>query len=828
MSVTGIQDSVQILNEHKILEKDEMKVDVFPLINSLEHESKEKENATETKVDESCKGSNSDVNNVSDKTETVALPKTTFCTTTSNTTTTVVNNLTSATIATSTNSQSKSSVSVTCASMPNATATTTSTDSRKNSSHPIITSTSSCGTKLTLKYKNLNSEKKHKLDTSKHEDEPSEKRRKSTILSNHTLGVEKLSNNHPLKKHSQMNRSSSDNGERTTVTTASTAASIISTTSTTTTEINSTTISTSVPAVAVTSQNVVINKVTTTPIRPGTPITTPMGPKWTSRSSTPPCYVPKTTYSPIINIPNVQPSTSTSKTTESNKSAIKSKPSTPIGYKTLRDPPKAWNPQLPRPNLSKPSPDSKYPDKNARPAKFFKMRNNMPRYLGNPASGVKPLYQVHMSPEKEKSFDGSKPEKSEIKKHSIVKIDPKTLKPISERAPETSNLSNQSDLKINTSSVSIFNPLKLQSSPKGDRKSPKSPHSPKKSTSPTYKRDKITLGFTPPNPFVPNLTSPTLNPQHHFLFPSGPGFPPYDPRFMAAYNYLYTQRIPFSPTPPITTLSLDLNQRKNFDLHTPTSPQLANLPQQQQSPKSSSNSSTKSNNQQSHKIVTTTGCNTNSGSSSCSSSSSSSNSNNTGSCSNNNNHNTTGTNQKGGKKVKDGSKNEKSLENAVEKLTQNRLKNDLKQEKCGETIKEDQTQQQPQHQQHQQQQLQQEDKEQKVKDERVNKERDDVKIEKDEKKRKVGDNDDDKGKTDDDDVKNVSEETTLNANNNNNKHDNKDDGSNVNENDNKNDVKKEINDDNNKVCDKSNNNSKKTNNDGDDDDNNKLVAVDKN
>lgn len=150
------------------------------------------------------------------------------------------------------------------------------------------------------------------------------------------------------------------------------------------------------------------------------------------------------------------------------------------------------------------------------------------------------MYQVHVSPEKEKAPETNKTEKSEIKKHSIVKIDPKTLKPISEKAPETSSLSNhssssaglptthtnsmtqifsvspnltnhslsnlQTELKINTSSVSIFNPLKLQSSPKNDRKSPKSPQSPKlKSTSsPTTstsnsinsKREKVRLIFS--------------------------------------------------------------------------------------------------------------------------------------------------------------------------------------------------------------------------------------------------------------------------------------------------------------------------------------------
>lgn len=56
------------------------------------------------------------------------------------------------------------------------------------------------------------------------------------------------------------------------------------------------------------------------------------------------------------------------------------------------------------------------------------------------------MYQLHMSPDKDKTQEqpsqNPKAEKSEIKKHSIVKIDPKTLKPISEKAPETSNLSN--------------------------------------------------------------------------------------------------------------------------------------------------------------------------------------------------------------------------------------------------------------------------------------------------------------------------------------------------------------------------------------------------
>lgn len=360
-------------------------------------------------------------------------------------------------------------------------------------------------------------EKKHKLQDGT-EGEPPQKQPKPTIL-NHSLGLQNLSNNHPLKKHSQAVRCLENTQIK--------PANVIS--------------------------------------KPSTPITSN---RWQQKST--PIYQPKT-YAPIINVPKPKTDVTTPTTSVTTKMTIKTKPSTPIGYKTLRDPPKSWNPQIPRSNLAKPIPDLKQQDvKNVRPAKFFKIRNNMPRYLGNPASGVKPMYQVHLSPDKDKTVETPKPEKSEIKKHSIVKIDPKTLKPISEKAPETTSLSSQSDLKINTSSVSIFNPLKLQSSPKNERKSP---HSPKlKSNSPTNKREKLNLNFTPSNPFIPNLASPTVSP-NQFLYPSGPpGFPSYDPRFMAAYHsLLYGQRMPFTPS-PLQALTLDLNQRKAFEIGQNNSP----------------------------------------------------------------------------------------------------------------------------------------------------------------------------------------------------------------------------------------------------------------
>ncbi|XP_049953304.1 uncharacterized protein LOC126469942 [Schistocerca serialis cubense] len=103
----------------------------------------------------------------------------------------------------------------------------------------------------------------------------------------------------------------------------------------------------------------------------------------------------------------------------------------PVGYKTLKTPPKSWNPSLSRlsylssktnslfqersdpikktDSMNATSPDvlqsSQCSDKLlkevggsnnttvAKPPRFFKMRN-MPRFLGNPASGVKRMFQV--------------------------------------------------------------------------------------------------------------------------------------------------------------------------------------------------------------------------------------------------------------------------------------------------------------------------------------------------------------------------------------------------------------------------------------------------
>lgn len=107
-------------------------------------------------------------------------------------------------------------------------------------------------------------------------------------------------------------------------------------------------------------------------------------------------------------------------------------------------------------------------------------------------------------------------------------------------------------MKINQSTVPILNPLrtqKSQTSPKIDRRSPKSSisHSLSKSAesepksrtsipSPTCKKDnKPNLNFTPPNPFVPNLASPNLAP-NQFLYPN---FASYDPRVINNLHHNY-------------------------------------------------------------------------------------------------------------------------------------------------------------------------------------------------------------------------------------------------------------------------------------------------
>ncbi|XP_066599772.1 serine-rich adhesin for platelets-like isoform X2 [Prorops nasuta] len=141
----------------------------------------------------------------------------------------------------------------------------------------------------------------------------------------------------------------------------------------------------------------------------------------------------KGVYKEAKGLPGNQQTTTSSHTTQ--KVTLK-KQGQPVGYKTLRDPPKTWNPTLSKNNYVavknqkeiQNQTQSGVAEGNAKmiaskPAKIFKMRNT-PRFLGNPASGVKPMYGVTESKDKEQAA-------SKGASLNMMKIDPKTLSPIS-------------------------------------------------------------------------------------------------------------------------------------------------------------------------------------------------------------------------------------------------------------------------------------------------------------------------------------------------------------------------------------------------------------
>ncbi|XP_066997169.2 polycomb group protein Psc [Anabrus simplex] len=184
-----------------------------------------------------------------------------------------------------------------------------------------------------------------------------------------------------------------------------------------------------------------------------------------------------------------------------------------VGYKTLKTPPKSWNPSITRssflssklnsftpgsssevrkgnespfnPNtctLSKKSshtatgggnavvkPASGSGNPVAKPPRFFKARN-MPRYLGNPASGVKPMYQVAPTQISKDSSTYQSPSPSKSSGMTLMKIDPKTLSPIIVSSSSTPPLSNSPTLQtcasstISTSSISNSYPSSISTS----------------------------------------------------------------------------------------------------------------------------------------------------------------------------------------------------------------------------------------------------------------------------------------------------------------------------------------------------------------------------
>ncbi|KAK7792041.1 hypothetical protein R5R35_001676 [Gryllus longicercus] len=168
----------------------------------------------------------------------------------------------------------------------------------------------------------------------------------------------------------------------------------------------------------------------------------------------------------------------------------------PVGYKTLKTPPKSWNPSISHCNIqsakanpllcgsegnaiyaksnsgngksciniAQSNPTFKHSLENpvSKPARIFKTRN-VPRYLGNPASGVKPMFQAvtiaNTSSKVENSSTStlttSFPKSSSL---TVTKIDPKTLCPITVGSSNVSVypspfLSNSSNMSSVSSAV---------------------------------------------------------------------------------------------------------------------------------------------------------------------------------------------------------------------------------------------------------------------------------------------------------------------------------------------------------------------------------------
>lgn len=199
------------------------------------------------------------------------------------------------------------------------------------------------------------------------------------------------------------------------------------------------------------------------------------------------------------------------------------KQSQPIGYKTLRDPPKSWNPTLSKNNYVAMKNQAKEMQNQtqttsasegtskqipSKPAKIFK--RNMPRYLGNPASGVKPIYGVtNDAKEKEQSTVAN----TKNVTLNMMKIDPKTLSPI---------VSTVNSPIVSPPSPYSPNARSYQNTPyprDGICRSTGSPISPRNSP----------VNMLSTNPFIPSPT-PNTNPRiiySHFPppFPDASRFP---------------------------------------------------------------------------------------------------------------------------------------------------------------------------------------------------------------------------------------------------------------------------------------------------------------
>lgn len=221
-----------------------------------------------------------------------------------------------------------------------------------------------------------------------------------------------------------------------------------------------------------------------------------------------------TNYSKVVKRTDKPNTTEHSTNSKIQSEKNTSKHSNHIRYKTLKSPIKQWNPSIPKSSLiamkqaQSPSSNKGELEESTpiKAPKFFKMRN-VPRFLGNPASGVKPMYQVATSSEvatttasQASTSQPSKPS-SEI---TVMKIDPKTLNPIP--VVRSSKLPLSAPTSKLQSSFSISPKKNTENHLNESRTSIRSMS--KSIGSPVKTSGKLHTSSLPPNPFI--LPSPHL------------------------------------------------------------------------------------------------------------------------------------------------------------------------------------------------------------------------------------------------------------------------------------------------------------------------------
>lgn len=284
-------------------------------------------------------------------------------------------------------------------------------------------------------------------------------------------------------------------------------------------------------------------------------------------------------------------------------------------YKTLQEPIKQWNPSIGRDTVMamKQAQLAEQERIEGRPPakapKFFKMRN-VPRFLGNPASGVKPMYQAAFNSDATSSSPSTQTSTSQhtSKPNSevtVMKIDPKTLNPIQVALPQKVSKLNQ-PAKVPSPFVPVSTSQKPQSPVPSGRTSIRNPV-------PVTKSSIMCMKPTSQNHSAPSLTpNPFLLPSPHLMYS---GFPrpfspvdstanriPTDSQILQAMSMLCPPSAAFHPSlPPSISMLFNphnphnrtINEKMNLKYPPPTDfhkPLASTTPSIQRIPPSVSNS----------------------------------------------------------------------------------------------------------------------------------------------------------------------------------------------------------------------------------------------